>query len=226
MTGMMLRKTASGLLLALAVWGNGALAEELKANRKDRKQEGAALEQKNHFGVRMGVGGALYGSFIRRDPIRFSVDAGQSSDIGNDLLGSLALGWGVPAELDFTWLPIDVFELGLGFRYTYSQAVMGSDTYSLPYAFTTGVRYYINPEYPLMAYLAGKLAFELTHMSIEASGAGGFQWRLTNHVALFAEVNAGLFATQPVVKRDGQEIGEDFGGGLVFAPMVGLHTHF
>ncbi|MEM7495432.1 MAG: hypothetical protein AAF471_04690 [Myxococcota bacterium] len=221
-----LRKTVCGLLLALLAWGNGSFAEELKPDWKNSNRNTESVDRKNHFGVRLSTGGVLYGSFIRKNPIRFSADTGQTSDLGSDLLGSVALGWGVPAELDFTWLPIDVFELGLGFRYTFSRTIMGSDEYSLPYAVTLGTRYYINPQYPLMAYLAGKLAFELTHMSIEATGAGGFQWRLTNHVALFAEVNAGLFGTQPVVRQDGQEVGEDFGGGLAFSPMVGLHAHF
>lgn len=226
MSGTTLRKTVCGLLLAMLAWGNGSSAEELKPGRKDSGRKVESVDRKNHFGVRLSTGGLLYASYITRDPFRFSADTGQTSDLANDLLGRVALGWGVPAELDFTWLPIDVFELGLGFRYTFSRTIMGSDTYGLPYAVSLGTRYYINPQYPLMAYLAGKLAFQLTHMSIEATGAGGFQWRLTNHVALFAEVNGGLFITQPVVRQDGQEVGEDFGGGLVFSPMVGLHAHF
>ena len=182
---------------------------------------------RHRFGMRLTAAGIGYVSYLQRDPLNLSGENLNQSDIVTSITKNVSAGWGVPAKLEFTWLPTNALELKLGFRYIYSSALMGTDIYHLPYAAFTGFRYYTNPQEPIMAYFSPQIAFQVTHMSIEVNLMWGMQWRVSNVVSLFYEVGASAAFIQPRAEQNGQTIGNDIGGAISIQPAaVGLHFHF
>ncbi|MEM7588704.1 MAG: hypothetical protein AAF320_00850 [Myxococcota bacterium] len=181
---------------------------------------------RHRFGMRLTAGGVGYVSYLQRDPLKLSGNSNQT-DIVTSITKSVSAGWGVPGKLEFTWLPTNALELKLGFRYTYSRSVMGTDSYGLPYAAFTGFRYYTNPQEPIMAYFSPQVSFQVTHMSVEVGLVWGMQWRVCNVVSLFYELGASAAFIQPKVVENKETIGNDIGGSVSILPVaMGLHFHF
>lgn len=181
---------------------------------------------RHRFGMRLTASGIGYASYLQRDPLKLSANSNQT-DIATSIADSTAAGWGVPGKIEFTWLPTNALELKLGFRYTYSRSLVGTDRYNLPYAVFTGFRYYTNPQEPIMAYFSPQLSFQVTHMSVEVGLVWGMQWRVSNGVSLFYELGAAAAFIQPKVVENKETIGNDVGGSVSVLPCaIGLHFHF
>ena len=211
------RTTATKWIFALILCLGSQTALAANSNRTDLR---------HRFGMRLTASGIGYISYLQRDPLKISVGSNQT-DIGTSITRNVSAGWGVPAKLEFTWLPTNALEMKLGFRYTYSQSILGTDLYNLPYAVFTGFRYYTNPQEPIMAYFSPQISFQVTHMSIEVGLVWGMQWRVSNVVSLFYEVGASAAFIQPRVVENNETIGNDIGGSVSILPVaIGLHFHF
>lgn len=171
------------------------------------------------FGVRLSVGGGAYVGGIDNTVNRTAAD---QKAFFPDYTKYVSAGWVVPLQLEGTYRLTHAFEVLLGGRYGFSNALNGNDNYIMQsFGIALGYRYYFNTQDMIQPYTSGQIAIDLAKFTrLEGKSAFGFLFEITPMIGICAEGNlmlAGVYNSDVATGK-----GLQLGAGLA----TGVHLHF